>query len=60
MQLSPEVRARKIREIAERHGWTIQQTEDQIKHYRTRVVDSEAALLDALVNMKPEDIRQSW
>lgn len=59
MVLSHEVRARKIREVAERHGWTIAQTEAQLKSYLQRVVTSEAALLDALAQMQPDEVKRT-
>ncbi len=60
MQLSPEVRKRKVRDVAERHGWTIPQTEEQVKSLRERVVTSEAAILEALAQMKPDELRRGY
>lgn len=57
MVLSPEVRDRKIREAAERHGWTPKQVEDQLRSYVTRVKATEAELLDAIIQMPPEVLR---
>lgn len=54
MALSPEIRQRKVREIAERHGWTIKKAEEQIASLRASIQGSEDDLLEALLSVRPE------
>lgn len=58
MTLSHEFRSRKIREIAERHGWTIKRTEEQISSFRFRLNIPEEELLEILLQMKPDLLQQ--
>ncbi len=58
MGLSPDVRARKIREIAERYGWTIKQAEDQVSSFKSRLNIPEEEILEILLEMKPDLLKQ--
>ncbi len=58
MALSPEIRVRKIREIAERHSWTIRKAEEQINSFKARLSSPEEAIIQALLEMRPELLQQ--
>lgn len=54
MGLTPDVRARKIREVAGRHGWTTKRAEEQVASFKSRLNIPEEELFETLLEMKPE------
>ncbi len=53
MALSPEIRARKIKEAAAHHDLTPSQIEDHLRNLKSGVNAPESVLLDKIIEMAP-------
>ncbi len=58
MALSPEIRKRKIREIANKHGWTEKRAADYLDSLKKGLSDPEEAIIQALLEIRTELLEQ--